>query len=124
MPNKLRDHLNSYNLATTAALRQKIFASEEFDPEHAQDMDWICFTIYASVREYESGSFKRLHSEEWYKAHVWHFLDTVFDSMNEIEVLRGEKASFSSGKRKNMDRSIGAIESFASKKIGSKCDTN
>ncbi|KAI8083933.1 hypothetical protein BDF21DRAFT_451443 [Thamnidium elegans] len=37
--------------------------------------------------------------------------------------FRGEKASFSSGKRKNKDRSIIVIDSLVSKKTGSKCDT-
>lgn len=36
--------------------------------------------------------------------------------------FRGEKASFSSSKRKNKDRSIGAIDSLVSKKVGSICD--
>ena len=88
MPSKLRDYFNKYNLTTTTALRQKIFAPEQLDEEYSQDMDWIRFTVYSFVREYESESFKRSHSEEWYKAHVWHFLDTVFNNVNEIEVLR------------------------------------
>ncbi|GAN01509.1 hypothetical protein MAM1_0008d00942 [Mucor ambiguus] len=122
MPTKLRDYFNTYNLTTTTALRQKIFAQEQLDEEYSEDMDWIRFTVYSFVREYEAESFKRSHSEEWYKAHVWHFLDTVFNNLSEIEVLRGEKASFSSSKRKNKNRSIGAITSLVSKKVGSKCD--
>ncbi|KAI7901736.1 uncharacterized protein BX663DRAFT_456665 [Cokeromyces recurvatus] len=122
MPTKLRDYFNKYNLTITTALRQKIFTPEQLDENYSQDMDWIRFTVYSFVREYESESFKRPHSEEWYKAHVWHFLDTVFNNVSEIEILRGEKTSFSSSKRKNKDRSIGAIDSLVTKKIGSKCD--
>lgn len=58
--------------------------AEQLDEEYAKDMDWIKFTACSLVREYETGSFRRSHSEEWYKAHVWHFLDTVFDSVDEL----------------------------------------
>ncbi|CAO3702545.1 unnamed protein product [Rhizopus stolonifer] len=122
MPIKLRNYLNKYNVTTTTALRQKLFTSEPLDEDYFQDMDWIRFTVYSLVREYESKSFQQSHSEEWYKAHVWHFLDTIFASVSEIEVLRGEKASFSSSKRKNKDRSIGAIDPLVPKKVGFKCD--
>lgn len=88
MPTKLRDYFNEYNLTTTTALRQKIFTPEQLDEKYSQDMDLIWFTAYSFVREYESKSFKRSHSEEWYKARGWHFLDTVFDNVSEIEVLR------------------------------------
>jgi hypothetical protein len=88
MPIQLRDYLNKYNLTTTAALRQQIFTLVPLNENYYQDMDWIRFTVYSFVREYESNNFKRPHNEEWYKAHVWHFLDTVFNSESEIEVLR------------------------------------
>ncbi|KAI8050735.1 hypothetical protein BDF21DRAFT_482448 [Thamnidium elegans] len=131
IPTKLRDYFNKYNLTTTTALRQKIFTSEQLDEEYPQgyivciyhqDMGWIRLTVYSFIREYESESFKRSHSEEWYKAHMWHFLNTVSNNVNEMEILRSEKASFSSSKRKNKDMSIGAIDSLVSKEIGSKCD--
>lgn len=122
MPTALRDYLNQYNLTTTAALRQKIFSVEPLDPEYSQDINWIKYSVYSFVREYDSGNLKRAHSEEWYKAHVWHFLDTIFDNEPEIEVLRGEKSSFSSCKRKNKERSIGAIDTRHAKIIGYKCD--
>jgi hypothetical protein len=80
-------YLNKYNLTTTTALRQQIF-TQPLDEDYSQDMDWIRFTVYSLVREYESDNFKRSHSEEWYKAHVRHFLDTVFNNESEIEVLR------------------------------------
>jgi hypothetical protein len=55
------------------------------DQEFYEDMAWIRHSVYSLMMgEYESESFKRSLSEEWYKAHVWHFLDTV----SEIEVLR------------------------------------
>lgn len=61
----------------------------QLDGEYSQDMDWIRFTAYSFVRECESESFKRSHSEEWCKkAHVWHFIDTVFSNVSEIEILR------------------------------------
>lgn len=73
---------------TTTALRQKISTPEQLDEEYSQDMDCIRFTIYSFVREYESESFKRSHGEERYKTHVWHFLETVFNNVSEVEVLR------------------------------------
>lgn len=88
MPTKLRDYLNKYNVTTTTALRQKLFAQEPLDEEYFEDMGYIKFTVYPLVKEYESQSCKRSHSEEWYKAYVWHFLDTVLANVNEIEVLR------------------------------------
>lgn len=88
MPVILRDYLNEYDLSSTSALRQKVFTQAPSDELYSHDMDWIRFIMYSFVREYECGSLKRSHSEEWYKTHVWHFIDPVFDHVWEIEVLR------------------------------------
>ncbi|KAG1135866.1 hypothetical protein G6F37_012478 [Rhizopus arrhizus] len=126
MPTELRDYINSFNKNSIQELRRQIFQSQEFDQEYSHkdshDYDWDRFTIYSLLREYEAGSLKKEHGEAWYMAHVWHFIDTVFNGEDEITVLRGETSSSSSSKRKNKDRSIAAVEPLERKKIGKKCD--
>ncbi|KAI7906275.1 uncharacterized protein BX663DRAFT_540089 [Cokeromyces recurvatus] len=126
MPTELRDYINSFNKNIIQELRSQIFQSQEFDQEYSHkdshDYDWVRFTICALLREYGSGSLEEEHSEAWYMAHVWHFIDTVFNGEDKITVLRGETSSSSSSKRKNKDRSIAAVEPLERKKIGKKCD--
>lgn len=38
MPTKLRDYLNTYNLTTSTALRQKIFTQEQLDEEYFDNL--------------------------------------------------------------------------------------
>ncbi|KAI9247285.1 hypothetical protein EDC94DRAFT_637564 [Helicostylum pulchrum] len=117
MPTELRDFINSFNKNSIQELRSQIFQSQEFDQEYSHkdshDYNWVRFTVYALLREYESGSLKEEHSEAWYMAHIWHFIDTV---------LNGETSSSNSSKRKNKYRSITAVEPRERKKTGKKCD--
>ncbi|KAG0899585.1 hypothetical protein G6F33_013194 [Rhizopus arrhizus] len=126
MPTELRDYINSFNKNSIQELRRQIVQSQEFDQEYSHkdshDYDWVRFTIYSLLREYEAGSLNKEHREAWYMAHVWHSIDTVFNGEDEITVLRGETNSSSSSKRKNKDRSIAAVEPLERKKIGKKCD--
>ncbi|KAI8875213.1 hypothetical protein K501DRAFT_171311 [Backusella circina FSU 941] len=91
MPIELRDYINSFNKNSIQELRSQIFQLQEFDQEYSHkdsyDYDWVRSTIYALLREYGSDSLKEEHSEAWYMAHVWHFIDTVFSSEGEIAVL-------------------------------------
>lgn len=92
MPTELRDYINSFNKNSIQELRSQIFKPQEFDQaynhEDSHDYDWVRFTVYALLREYESGSLKEEHSEAWYMAHAWHFVDTVFNGEDEITVMR------------------------------------
>lgn len=91
MPKALRDYLNQFNKTTTGSIRQEIFKNMEmdknFDPKQHFDYDWIRNTCYNLLMEFEAGSLKIPHNEEWFKAHVWNFNDTVFNHSN-IEVAR------------------------------------
>lgn len=91
MPKELRDYLNRFNKTTTSSIRQEIFKKmdmdEDFDPEQHFDYDWIRNTCYNLLMEFEAGSLKVPHNEEWFKAHVWNFNDTIFNHSN-IEVAR------------------------------------
>jgi hypothetical protein len=69
-----------------------MFFSQNFDKDYDYstfyDYDWVRITIYQSLREYDVGILKKRHREEWYMAHVWNFIDTVFNDMELINVLR------------------------------------
>jgi hypothetical protein len=58
---------------------------------------------------YQTNSISAMYSD----------IDITFFFLN----CRGECSSTSSSKRKNKDRCIGSIDSWAAKKIGYKCDT-
>ncbi|KAI8973172.1 hypothetical protein BDF20DRAFT_989197 [Mycotypha africana] len=62
-------------------------------PHNSHDLDWVQFTIYALLRECESGSLEKDHSEACYIAHVWHFVDTVFNGEDKITILKCSKDS-------------------------------
>jgi hypothetical protein len=89
MPVPLRNYINSFNKTNAKELRQQIFSAQAFDQDYdhstSHDFDWVRCTVYQLLREYEAGTLKKHHSEEWYMAHVWNFIDTVF---NDANVLR------------------------------------
>lgn len=91
MSKPLRDYLNQYNKTTTSDIRKEVFKQmemdENFNPKEHFDYDWIRNTCYNLLMEFEAGSLQTSHNEEWYKAHVWNFNDTVFNHSN-IEVAR------------------------------------
>ncbi|KAI8877374.1 hypothetical protein K501DRAFT_278513 [Backusella circina FSU 941] len=69
MPVFLRNYINSFN-------------KNNYDHNTSHDCDWMRITIYQLLREYEAGTLKKHHSEEWYMAHVWNFIDTVFNDVD------------------------------------------
>lgn len=91
IPIELRNYTNSFDKNSISELRKQIFQSQEFDQEYrhkdSHDYDWVWFTIYSLLRECEADSLKKEYSEPWYMAHVWHFIDTVFNGKDEITVL-------------------------------------
>lgn len=92
MPVPLRSYINSFNKANANDIRQQSWTPQPFDQDYdhneSHDFDWVRFTVYSLFREYESVSLKKLHNEEWYMSHVWHFIDTVFNDADDIDVLR------------------------------------
>ncbi|KAI8968192.1 hypothetical protein BDF20DRAFT_827803, partial [Mycotypha africana] len=126
MPLSLRDYLNSFNKTAAADIRREIFTSQEFDKNYSHDLssdfDWIRHSVYTLLRLYESDKLKKPHRESWYLSHVWQFISSVFDNIENIDVLSQECSSVSSSKRKNKDRSIGSIEMRERKKMGYRCD--
>lgn len=92
MPLALRDYLNSFNKTTATDIRREIFKSQEFDKNYSHelssDFDWIRHSIYTLLRLYESDKLKKAHRESWYLSHVWQFIDSAFDNIKNIDVLR------------------------------------
>jgi hypothetical protein len=88
----LRDYLNNFNRTTAADLRHEIFKSRDFDGNYdrelSNDFDWIRYSVYSLLREYESNKLNKSHKEVWYMSHVWQFINTVFDGEENIDVLR------------------------------------
>ncbi|KAI9327878.1 hypothetical protein BD770DRAFT_334338 [Pilaira anomala] len=92
MPLALCNCLNSFNKTTTTAIRREIFKTQDFDKNYSfelsSDFDWIRHSIYTLLRLYESDKLKNAHTESWYLSHVWQFIDSSFDSIENIDVLR------------------------------------
>lgn len=126
MPLTLRDYLNSFNKTTATDIRREVFKSQNFDNDYnrelSSDFDWMRHSIYTLLRLYESEKLKKAHKESWYLSHVWQFIDSAFDNIENIDVLSKECSSTSSSKRKNKDRSIGGVEMQERKKMGYRCD--
>ncbi|CEG72378.1 hypothetical protein RMATCC62417_07947 [Rhizopus microsporus] len=44
--------------------------------------------VYGLSRLYEVGNLEHPHLEQWYNTHVWRITDTVFDSIDKVDVVR------------------------------------
>ncbi|ORX46083.1 hypothetical protein DM01DRAFT_1155084 [Hesseltinella vesiculosa] len=66
----------------------------------------------------ESNTLAASHLESWYNAHVWRFIDSAFDDLENIEVIRGESTRRASVERKNNDR----LNTKCRQKLGRRLD--
>lgn len=62
--------MDKYNLKTAADIRSALKKNHTFEDNPDKDIDWINYTVYGLLREYESGNMKKHHSEIWYQTHI------------------------------------------------------
>ncbi|KAI8069862.1 uncharacterized protein B0P05DRAFT_639400 [Gilbertella persicaria] len=92
LPDDIKQYLNKFNCQSTAdirkALNEKQSWEECYDREKHFDLDWIKHSVYTLVREYENGSLKKDHLENWYNIHIWCMIDHIFGNLEGLEIIR------------------------------------
>ncbi|KAI7889881.1 uncharacterized protein EV154DRAFT_268247 [Mucor mucedo] len=126
LPTDLANYINGFNCDNAKELRAQLLKVQDwehiYDSKKYHDFDWVKHTIFSFVRLYESGNLKKIQKETWYNSHVWSLIDTIFDDIDTLHVIRGEAANAASTRRKNMDRVIGSKDKIARAFTGYKCD--
>ncbi|RUS26066.1 hypothetical protein BC938DRAFT_471275 [Jimgerdemannia flammicorona] len=128
IPNDLLEYLLTFQKSTLYELRQAIdqpikAIDGNFIPEKHLDYEWIRYAMSTVLHEYQTGSLKKTHHEQWYGMHLWcPIVDRCFDDIEDIEAIRGEACSAASGHRKNADRTVSASHKLKRQKIGRKGD--
>ncbi|KAI8991880.1 hypothetical protein BDF20DRAFT_846936 [Mycotypha africana] len=126
LPTGLANYINSFNCDSTEDLRAQLLKVQDwennYNPKEHHDFDWVKHTIFSFVRLYESGNLKRIQKEAWYNSRVWSLIDTIFDDIETLHVIRGEAANAASIRRKNIDRVIGSKDTITRALTGYKCD--
>ncbi|KAG9297727.1 hypothetical protein G9A89_011242 [Geosiphon pyriformis] len=128
MPQNLLNYLMTYAKSTVrelrCALRQPIgLVDDNFLREIYHDFDWLQLAMHSLVREYEIGSLKEDHHEQWYNLHLWGpIVDQCFADVMNMEAVRGESCSVASGLRKNANRTVPGKHILKKLKIGRKGD--
>ncbi|KAI7904176.1 uncharacterized protein BX663DRAFT_432103, partial [Cokeromyces recurvatus] len=119
-----------YNVFTHAELKeiaeykeQKLLKnnntfSKAFDPEE----DWVIYTVYSLLREYESGNLDCKHKEAWYQSHSWSMIETCFDTVKGLEAVIRKPHSFAIRKRKSKDRAISSLQATPRMTYGHRYD--
>ncbi|KAG0929241.1 hypothetical protein G6F57_012745 [Rhizopus arrhizus] len=91
LPNEIREYLNKFNCQSTNALRSVLYEKQSWEENYQRDqhfdLDWIKHSVYTLLRQYESGSLKKDHLENWYNVHIWSIIDSAFDDLEELEII-------------------------------------
>jgi hypothetical protein len=61
---------------------------KKYNMEQYHDLDWVKFVVYSYVRLFESSQLLRPKSETWYDRRVWSLIDTVFEDVPSLKVIR------------------------------------
>lgn len=114
--------LSRFNTTYIEELREAFKTNHVFNTPFDAENDWIVYTIYSLLREYENGNLERKHNEAWYQSHIWNMIETYFDRIENLEAVIGESSSFASKRRKNSRRAISSLEAMPRMACGYRCD--
>ncbi|OBZ87711.1 hypothetical protein A0J61_04242 [Choanephora cucurbitarum] len=95
---------------------------ENYDHEKHADFDWICRTLDNLLLLYQNNLLTKTHNERWYQNRIWIMIDTLLETIEDINVIRGEACSTSNSKRKNLGRLPASINKMENKKMGHRQD--
>lgn len=92
IPKKFTTYINAFNRTHVKDLRAELLKAQDWEINYSidkdHDLDWAKHTILSFVRLYESGNLKTVHNESWYNARVWSLIDTIFDDLKSLQVVR------------------------------------
>lgn len=92
LPTDLANYINGFNCDNAKELRAQLLKVQDwehnYDSKKYHDFDWVKHTIFSFVRLYESGNLKKIQKETWYNSHVWSLIDTIFDDIDTLHVIR------------------------------------
>ncbi|KAG2175249.1 hypothetical protein INT44_007737 [Umbelopsis vinacea] len=117
LPKDLVDYLLLFDCRTSEELRKACFENQKWyypfnRTEHFYH-DWIRRTVDMLIAEFESGSLKKEHHENWYMIRIWSLIDRMFSDVEDLEAVRGESTSIASSTRKNQDRVVPSMNGSA-----------
>ncbi|CAG8812098.1 18511_t:CDS:10, partial [Gigaspora margarita] len=126
IPDDLFDYLRTFAKDTLHELRHAIdqpikVIQGNFNPKKHHDYDWIRYVMHTIVQEYEVGSLRKNHLEQWYNMHLWcAIVDRCFADVDDLNLIHGESCSVASGIRKNVNRTIPGVDKMERQKVGRK----
>ncbi|CAG8753049.1 16775_t:CDS:2, partial [Gigaspora rosea] len=128
IPDDLFDYLKTFAKDTLHELRHAIdqpikVIQGNFNPKIHHNYDWIRYVMHTIVQEYEVGSLRKNHLEQWYNMHLWcAIVDRCFADIDDLNLIRGESCSVASGIRKNVNRTMPGVDKMKRQKVGRKGD--
>jgi hypothetical protein len=73
-------------------MRKGLLQTESWEYSYDQNthfgLDWAKQSIYMLLQEYELGSFRSDHFENWYNIHLRCIIGRYFGNLKEIEIVR------------------------------------
>ncbi|CAO3689690.1 unnamed protein product [Umbelopsis vinacea] len=125
LPKHLVDFLTLFDCHTTEELRKACLDNEEwyypFNRTTHFYHDWMRRTIDLMIAEFEAGSLKVQHHENWYLVKIWSLIDRTFADVDGLEAVR-RISSIATASRNNQDRVISSMVKMKRKPIGRRGD--
>ncbi|ORX58004.1 hypothetical protein DM01DRAFT_1283864 [Hesseltinella vesiculosa] len=116
MPEDLKKYLLSFDLRSLKQLRDHLYTPQDWQKKYDSgahaDFEWIHGSFVNMLREQEFKTLDVPHLESWYNAHIWKFIDSAFDDVMEVDLVRGESTSQCSSLRKNLGRTSSQRKQF------------
>lgn len=92
LPDDFKKYLNKFNCQDAREMREVLNETQEweksYDRSKSFDLDWTKHGISTLLRDYEDGTFKIDHNEQWYNVHIWGLIDRCFGNVKSVEVVR------------------------------------
>ncbi|GAB5590549.1 hypothetical protein Unana1_05449 [Umbelopsis nana] len=93
-----------------------------FDCRTTEELRKACLENQKWIAEFEAGSLKVQHHENWYMVRIWSLIDRIFADVDGLEAVRGESTRIATASRKNQDRVIPSMVKMKRKAMGRRGD--